>query len=75
MEAERYRWGVESALIADLAPAGAGVGIPDLDLFGSEIDALVQAGVWESTPDWQSMVHPGFAESVYDGAELIWPGP
>ena len=75
MEAERYRWGVESALIADLAPAGVGVGIPDLDLFGAEIDALVQAGVFESTPDWQSMVNADTASGVYDGTTLIWPGP
>ena len=75
MEAERYRWGVESALIADLAPAGVGVGIPDLDLLGAEIDALVQAGVFQSTPDWQSMVNADVAAGVYDGTTLIWPGP
>ena len=75
MEAERYRWGIESGLIADLAPAGIGVGIPDLDLFGAEIDAMVQAGVFETKPDWQSMVNPDFAAGVYDGTTLIWPGP
>ena len=75
MAAERYRWGVESALIAELAPAGVGVGIPDLDLFGAEIDALVKAGVFESTPDWQSMVNADIAAGVYDGTTLIWPGP
>ena len=75
MEAERYRWGVESALIADLGPAGVGLGTPDLDLFGAEIDALVQAGVFESTPDWQSMVNADIAAGVYDGTTLIWPGP
>ena len=75
MEAERYRWSVESALIADLAPAGVGLGTPDLDLFGAEIDALVQAGVFESTPAWQSMVNTDVAAGVYDGTTLIWPGP
>ena len=75
MEAERYRWGVESGLIADLAPAGVGLGTPDLDLFGAEIDALVQAGVFESTPDWQSMVNTDITAGVYDGSTLIWPGP
>ena len=75
MEAERYRWGIESGLIADLAPAGVGVGIPDLDLFGAEIDAMVQAGVFDSMPDWQSMVNPDFAAGTYDGTTLIWPGP
>ncbi len=75
MESERYRWGVESALIADLAVAGAGVGIPDLDLFEAEIEALVHAGVYESAPDWRPMVNADIAASVYDGATLIWPGP
>ena len=75
MAAERYRWGVESALIADLAPAGVGLGLPDLDLLGAEVDALVQAGVFESTPDWQSMVNADIAAGVYDGTTLIWPGP
>ncbi len=75
MEAERYRWGVESALIADLAPAGVGVGIPDVELLGAEIDALTQAGVFESLPDWQSMVNADIASGLYDGTTLIWPGP
>ena len=75
MEAERYRWGVESGIIADLAPAGVGVGTPDLDLFSAEIDALVHAGVFETMPDWQSMVNTAIAASVYDGTTLIWPGP
>lgn len=75
MEAERYRWGVESGLIAELAPTGTGVGIPDLDLLGAEIDVLVQAGVFESMPGWQSMVNAGIAAGVYDGTTLIWPGP
>ncbi|MDE0160335.1 MAG: ABC transporter substrate-binding protein [Acidimicrobiaceae bacterium] len=75
MEAERYRWGVESGLIADLAPPGVGVGIPDLGLFEAEIDALVEAGVFETAPDWQSMVDTGIATSVYDGTTLVWPGP
>ncbi len=73
-EAELFRWGVESGLIADLAPEGIGVGIPDLDLLGAEIDAMVAAGVFPETPDWESMVDPSIAESVYDGTTLIWPG-
>ncbi len=75
MEAERYRWGVESALIADLAPEGRGLGIPDLGLFEAEIDAQVQTGVLSSRPDWRSMVNADIAAGVYDGTTLIWPGP
>ncbi len=74
-EAERSRWGVESALVADLAPEGVGIGIPDVELLGSEINAMVTAGVFETEPDWRSMVNADIAASIYDGADLIWPGP
>ncbi len=73
MESELNRWTVESGLIADLAPADVGVGIPDLDLFGAEIDAMVAAGVFAETPDWMTMVDASIAESVYDGTELVYP--
>ena len=73
-ESELFRWGVESELIASLAPAGVGVGIPDLQLFGEEIDAMVGAGVFDETPNWQAMVNADIATSVYDGTTLIWPG-
>ena len=51
MESELNRWNVESGLIADLAPDDVGVGVPDLDLFGAEIDAMVSAGIFDETPD------------------------
>ena len=73
-DSELFRWKTESALIADLAPAGVGVGIPDLDLLGAEIDTMVEAGVFDGEPDWESMVDPSIAESVYDGTELVYPG-
>ncbi len=74
MESELNRWTVESGLIADLAPDGVGVGIPDLDLFGAEIDAEVAAGVFAEAPDWMTMVDASIAESVYDGTTLVYPG-
>ena len=74
-EAERYRWSIESGLIADLAPAGIGVGIPDAELLGAEMDALLQAGLCESMPQWESMVTADIAASLYDGTTLVWPGP
>ena len=74
MESELFRWKTESGLIADLAPDGVGVGVPDLALFGDEIDAMVAAGVFDSAPDWESMVDPTIAESVYDGTTLVYPG-
>ncbi len=72
-EAELFRWGVESGLIADLAPAGAGVGVPDSDLLGAEIEAMVAAGVFAELPDWQSMVSVDIAAGLYDGTDLLWP--
>ncbi|MEM9651494.1 MAG: ABC transporter substrate-binding protein [Actinomycetota bacterium] len=73
-EAELFRWNTEAGLIADLAPAGVGVGVPDTELFGEEIDALVSAGVFADTPDWQPMVNRNIAAGLYDGTDLIWPG-
>ncbi|MCP5025677.1 MAG: ABC transporter substrate-binding protein [Actinomycetia bacterium] len=72
-EAESFRWSVESDLISSLTPADVGVGIPDLDLLGAEIDALVTAGVFPEAPDWETMVEASIAASVYDGTTLIWP--
>lgn len=73
-EAELFRWTTESNLIQSLAPADVGVGVPDLDLFEAEIDALVSAGVYEETPDWESMVSEAVTIDLYDGTTLIWPG-
>ena len=74
MEVERHRWGVESALIADLAPDGVGLGIPGVDLMEAEIDAMTRAGVFVELPDWAPMVDAGIAADVYEGIELLWPG-
>lgn len=73
-EAELFRWNTEAALIADLAPAGVGVGVPDTELFGAEVEALVSAGVFTGTPDWEQMVDATIAADLYDGTRLIWPG-
>lgn len=72
-DSELRRWKTESDLIAELAPEGIGVGIPDLDLLGAEIDAMVEAGVFDEAPDWKAMVDPSIAESIYDGTELVYP--
>jgi NitT/TauT family transport system substrate-binding protein len=72
-EAELFRWGVESGIIADLAPEGVGVGTPDTELLGAEIAAMVAAGVFEELPDWESMVNTDIAASLYDGTTLKWP--
>jgi ABC-type nitrate/sulfonate/bicarbonate transport system substrate-binding protein len=73
MESELYRWRTESALITELATPGVGLGIPETTLLGAEIDAMVNAGIFDSMPDWQSMVNTELAESIYDGTTIIWP--
>ncbi len=75
MEAERNRWRVESGLVSDLAPVDQGAGIPDVALLGAEIEAQVNAGVFDTAPDWRSMINGSFAADAYDGTTLIWPGP
>ncbi len=72
-EAELFRWQTESTLIADLAPSGTGVGIPDANLLGSEIEAMVDAGVFGELPDWESMINSDIASRLYDGTTLNWP--
>lgn len=73
-DVELNRWNVEAGIISDLAPSGVGVGIPDVDLLGSEIEAMVSAGVFDELPDWESMIDTTVAEGLYDGTTLIWPG-
>ena len=73
-EAELFRWNTEADLIASLAPDGTGVGVPDTELFGAEIDALVSAGVFAEAPDWEPMVNRDIAAGLYDGTTLVWPG-
>ncbi len=72
-EAEMFRWNIESGLIAELARDGEGVGVPDSDLFGAEMEAMVNAGVFAEMPDWESMVNVDIASGLYDGTQLAWP--
>ncbi len=71
--AELFRWKVESGLIAQLAPDGVGVGIPDITLLGAEIETMVDAGVFAELPDWNAMVSVDIAAGVYAGTSLVWP--
>ncbi len=73
LESESPRWTIESALVAETTPEGQGVGIPDLELLGAEVDQLTEIGRFDELPDWQSMVSADAASGVYDGATLIWP--
>jgi len=68
-----FRWTIESELIADLAPDGVGVGIPDNSLLSAEIEAMVAAGIFDELPNWESMVNAAIAAGLYDGTTLRWP--
>lgn len=74
-ETETYRWTTESALVVDTTPDGAPLGAPATDRLGEEVALLTEVGVFDGEPDWASMVDTAVVEGVYEGTELIWPGP
>ncbi len=73
-EGEGFRWVTESALVLETTPAGQGPGLLDIDALGAEIDLLTQVGVFESEPDWRSMLAEGLADGLYDGVDVVWEG-
>ncbi|MEZ5340849.1 MAG: ABC transporter substrate-binding protein [Acidimicrobiales bacterium] len=72
---EGPRWTTESALIRDAQPEGVGLGTIDSALIGSEVQLMVENGILESMPDWEAMLDPSIADGLYDGTDLVWPGP
>ncbi len=74
-ESEAFRWSIESALVTDHTPDGAGIGQIDADRLGEEVALLTEVGVFDAEPDWSSMIDASIVEDLYDGTDLIWPGP
>lgn len=70
-EGEGFRWITESSLVLDTTAAGQGPGILDLDRLGAEIELLTEVGVFETVPDWRSMVAEGLADGLYDGTDVL----
>jgi ABC-type nitrate/sulfonate/bicarbonate transport system substrate-binding protein len=73
-ETEGPRWEIESGLVASSTPAGQNPGLIDEDLLGQEIAVLTEVGVFDSEPDWASMVAADLGPALYDGSQVIWPG-
>ncbi len=74
-ESEAFRWGVESALVTDHTPDGLGYGQIDAAGLAEEVALLTQVGVFDAEPDTASMIDTSVVDGLYDGTELIWPGP
>ncbi|MEM8904871.1 MAG: ABC transporter substrate-binding protein [Actinomycetota bacterium] len=72
-EGEGFRWITESGIVAETTPAGEGVGLLAPDRLGAEIELLTDVGVFESVPDWESMLDASIAAELYDGDTLAWP--
>ncbi len=72
---EGPRWNTEAALVLSSVPTGQGLGTINSELLGSEVRLMVDNGILESMPDWEAMLNTTVAPSVYDGTDLIWPGP
>lgn len=71
-EHELYRWSVEQQLIEDVTPEDMVIGQMDVEQLGAEIELLTELGVFETLPDWESMLDASIVPTLYDGDELIW---
>ncbi len=74
-EGESFRWAQESAIVLNTTPAGDPFGLVYPDLVRAEAEALTEAGVFSELPDFESMIDPAVANELWDGVDLIWPGP
>lgn len=74
-EQERFRWETESQLVLDTNPDGQPLGAMATDRLGDEIDLLTSVGVFDGEPEWESMLDAAIVSDLYDGSDLIWPGP
>ena len=67
------RWQVERDLVVSLTPDGEGYGRLDVDRLGAEVAALTEVGVFESEPDWRSMIAADIVDDIYGGGtEVPW---
>ena len=67
------RWQVERELVVSLTPEDQGYGQLDIDRLGAEITALADVGVFETEPDWQSMMAADVVDGIYNGGtDVEW---
>lgn len=71
---ERYRWKVESKIVADSTPKGQGVGVVDGTDLVKQVDVYLAAGVFSARPKTDGTFDEALGKGVFapDGS-LIWP--
>jgi ABC-type nitrate/sulfonate/bicarbonate transport system substrate-binding protein len=69
---ELDRWSVETQLIEEVTPADMVIGQMDVDQLGAEVQTLTDLGVFDTLPDWESMLDASIVPKLYEGDELIW---
>ena len=55
----------------ETTPAGQGPGLLDIDRLQAEIELLTDVGVFETLPEWQSMIAEDLADGLYDGTAVV----
>ena len=68
---ETPRWQVERDLVVGLTPDNEGYGQIDGDRLGAEVAALTDVGVFDTEPDWESMIAPDVVAGIYDGGTTV----
>jgi NitT/TauT family transport system substrate-binding protein len=74
-EGEAFRWETEAVLIADLTPAGAAPGVPDVASLDDEVAAYAQVDFFGDgvTPDTATFVSDLAASVVDESGTVVWP--
>lgn len=74
-EGETFRWATDAASLTAATPTDTGIGVPDGDLLQAEVEAYAEVGLFDGeVPDIAERFDTDLIESIYDGAEVIWPG-
>lgn len=71
-EHELFRWTTDQQIIEEVTPAGLVIGQLNPPRLGEEIQNLVNLGIYDETPDWESMMDASLVPKLYDGDQLIW---
>ena len=71
-EHELFRWTTDQKSIEEVTPEGLVIGQFNVDRLGEEMQNLVNLGVFDELPDWESMIETTVVPKLYDGDQLIW---
>ena len=73
-DGEKFRWGIESKIVADNTPKGEGIGLvhrADLDKLVAE---YTKAGVFKAAPKVDGSYDEALIKGIYDkDGKVIWP--